>query len=226
MLPERNLYIFLALLFALSGGYFKAIPASASDQEWNGQREFITKGQMDIQLVSGLLFSTEKLKNNPSPKTAPDTHYWQNNLRLGWILNNAGQKESFFRGNFEAMLEISYSVIYKGPGTYLAGGTALIRYNFVPPGSKWIPYVQAGVGVVHTNAYKDHSQDAIGQAIEFTPQGSVGIRYFFKEKWSVDFEGIFQHISNSNLSERNVGLNSFGGFIGISYLYDRSGTTK
>ena len=77
-------------------------------------------------------------------------------------------------------------------------------------------------GIVHTNAYKDNSQDAIGQAIEFTPQASLGFRYFLKEKWSVDFEGIFHHISNANLADRNAGLNSFGGFIGVSYLFDRS----
>src|SRR5690606_38078476 len=107
------------------------------------------KGMMEIQWVSGLLFSSTLFNDG----YVPNTNYWQNNLRWGWVLNNPGQKESFFRGNFEALLEISHSMIYKGPGDYFAGITALIRYNFVPPGSKWIPYIQVGAGIVHTDAH-------------------------------------------------------------------------
>lgn len=211
----------LVVLLILFWGHFQVNPAFGSEVESNGQKEFFTKGGMDIQLVSGSLFSSKIFASG-----VPATNSWQNNLRLGWILNNTSPKELFLRGNFEALLEISHSLIYQGPGTYYGGITALIRYNFVPPDSKWMPYIQAGVGIVHTNAYKDNSQDAIGQAIEFTPQASLGFRYFFKEKWSVDFEGIFHHISNANLSDRNVGLNSFGGFIGVSYLFDRSGISR
>lgn len=221
MLHGRNFYIGLAVWFILFWGHFQANPASGSEEELNGQKEFITKGKMDIQLVSGPLFSSKIFANGTSR-----TNSWQNSIRLGWILNNPTQKELFLRGNFEAMMEISHALIYQGPGTYWGGITALIRYNFVPPASKWIPYIQAGVGMVYTNAYKDNSQDAIGQAIEFTPQASLGCRYFFKENWSVDFEGIFHHISNANLADRNGGLNSFGGFIGVSYLFDRSAMSK
>jgi len=124
------------------------------------------------------------------------------------------------------MIEVPYALIYQGPGSYWVGITGLLRYNFVPLDSKWIPYVQVGAGVVHTNAYKDHSQDAIGQATEFNPQASLGIRYFLKEKWAVNLEAIFLHISNANLAERNTGLNFFGGFIGVSYLFDPGCSTK
>ena len=213
----RNFPIGLAVLFFLFGGHFQVIPASGSEKEFNGQKDFISKGMMDIQLVSGPLFSSRILANG-----TPTTNSWQNGIRLGWILNNPTPKEFLLRGNIEAMIEGSHALVYQGPGTYWAGITALIRYNFVPPDSEWIPYIQAGVGVVHINAYKDHSQDAIGQATEFNPQASLGIRYFFKEKWSVNFEGVFLHISNANLADRNAGLNFFGGFIGISYLFDRS----
>jgi hypothetical protein len=221
MLQARHLYLGLAVLMTIFGGPFRENPAFGSEEGFNRQKEFITKGQMEIQLVSGPLFSTKML----GPET-PTTDFWQNAIRLGWILNNVGQKESFLRGNIEAMLEVSHSVIYKGPGTYWAGITALIRYNFLPPDSKWIPYIQGGSGIVYTNAYKDYSQDAIGQQIEFTPQVSLGFRYFLKKGWSVDFEGILHHISNASLADRNAGLNSFGGFIGVSYLFDPSCLSK
>lgn len=215
MFHARNIYIGLVVLFILYGGHFQAKSASGFEGEFDEQKEFLTKGTLDMQWVSGPLFSSTVFAHG-----TPTTNSWQNSIRLGWILNNPMPKPSLLRGNFEALLEISHALIYQGPGTFWAGITALIRYNFVPPNSKWIPYVQAGAGVVYTDAYKDYSQDAIGEAIEFTPQASLGIRYFFKEKWSVNLEGGFLHISNANLAERNSGLNFFGGFIGISYLFD------
>lgn len=221
MLRARNFHIGLVVSFILFWGYFHPNPASGSEEDFNRQKEFITKGKVEIQWVSGPLFSSAIFGSG-----TPTTNAWQNGIRLGWILNNPRQEVSLLRGSFEALIQVSQASIYQGPGSYWAGLAALIRYNFAAPGSKWIPYIQAGAGLVLNDAYKDHSQDAIGQAIEFTPQASLGIRYFFKEKWSVDLEGIFHHISNAGLADRNVGLNSFGGFIGISYLFDRGCVPK
>ena len=134
-------------------------------------------------------------------------------------LNEPGSGGFLLRGNFEAFFEVTYSLIYEGSGNYLAGGTALIRYNFVQPAAHFIPYVQVGVGIVYTDAYKDTSQDAIGQAVEFTPQASLGFHYLIAPKWSQDVEAIFHHISNANLGSRNDGINAFGGFIGVTYFF-------
>jgi hypothetical protein len=58
-----------------------------------------------------------------------------------------------------------------------------------------------------------------GQSIESTPQGSVGFRCLLDKRWSPDFEGIYHHISNAGLDERNAGVNAVGGFIGVSYIF-------
>ena len=208
MLQARKFHLGFAVLLILLWGHFQVKSASGSEEE------LIGKGKVDIQLVSGPLFSSKIFGNG-----TPTTNCWQNGIRLGWILNSPKPEFSVLRGNFEAMAEFSHAVIFQGPGTYWVGITALLRYNFVPRESKWIPYVQAGAGVVLNDVYKDHSQDAIGQAIEFIPQASLGVRYFFEKKWSVDLEAAYRHISNAGLAERNVGLNFFGGFIGISYLF-------
>jgi hypothetical protein len=150
--------------------------ASGSNQEWRGKEDFIAKGKMEIQLASGPLFSAKIFGNG-----TPTTNAWQSSLRLGWILNNPKQKEWFLGGSLEAIIEVPYALIYQGPGNYWVGITGLLRYHFVPPDSKWIPYVQVGAGVVHIDVYKDYSQDAIGQATEFNPQASLGIRFFLKK---------------------------------------------
>jgi hypothetical protein len=188
--------------------------ALSSDEMPPGQTELSFQDRLSLQLVTGSLFST-RFPNGHSHTL----DYWQTNLRLGCALNQPGPANSIFRGNFEVLLEVTGSYIYKGSGDYLVGLTALLRYNFVRPDARFVPYVQGGAGVVYTDVYKDESQDAVGQSIEFTPQASLGFRYLIRPQWSLDAEFMFHHISNANLSDRNDGINAFGGFIGLTYFF-------
>jgi len=80
------------------------------------------------------------------------------------------------------MVEFSHALIYQGPGTYWAGITGLIRYNFLPRDSKWTPYIQAGAGLVLNDAYKDHSQDAIGKPSNLFPKQAWGFGIFLRKR--------------------------------------------
>jgi hypothetical protein len=171
--------------------------------------------RITFQVVSGALFSPVGLGPDH-----PTFNYAQTNLRLGWMLNSPGQDHPL-RGNFEAIIELSTSGIFNGFGDIIIGPTALVRYNFVQPDWKVVPYIQAGAGIVYTDAYEDRTQDAIGQAIEFTPQASVGAKFLVAKDWSVDVEGMFHHISNASIANRNDGVNALGGFIGATYYFDK-----
>jgi len=175
-----------------------------------------TKGRTSFQFTTGLLFSPTFLG-----EWHPTFNYAQTNLRLNWMLTDPETEESFFRGNLEAILEFSTSFVCEGFGNVIIGPSLLIRYNFVQPGSKFIPYVQAGAGVVYTDAHEDQSQNAIGQAIEFTPQGSIGLHYLIGDNWSINVEAMYHHISNAGLADRNTGVNALGGFIGFTYFFER-----
>ena len=66
------------------------------------------------------------------------------------------------------------------------------------------------------------TQSAVGQAIEFTPQAGIGLHYFIGRIWSIDAEAMFHHISNAGISySRNGGTNAIGGFLGVTYFFDR-----
>ena len=169
--------------------------------------------RLTFQLVSGVLFSPVGI----GPEN-PTFNYAQTNLRLGWMLNSPSADTSVLRGNYEAILEVSNSIVLDGFGNYIGGVTGLIRRNFVQKDAKIVPYFQIGVGVVYTDAYEDKSQQAIGQAIEFTPQLSIGMRYLLATNWSFDVEGMFHHISNASLADRNDGINALGGFLGVTYF--------
>ena len=172
------------------------------------------EGRLSFQIVSGALFSLTGL-----PEGSPVFNYAQTNLRLGWMLTSPGPHPSFMRGNWEGLFEITNSIIFNGFGNYIGGITGLLRYNFVQPDWKLIPYIQGGVGVVYNDAYKDKTQNAIGQAIEFTPQFSLGVHYLLTRNWSIDAEGMFHHISNANMSKRNGSINALGGFMGVTYRF-------
>jgi len=172
------------------------------------------QGAISLQLVSGALFSLTNL-----PEDSPVFNYAQTNLRLGYMLTSPGPQGDFFRGNWEGLVEISNSVIFEGFGNYIGGITVLFRYNFLQPDWQVIPYVQGGAGIVYTDAYKDETQQAIGQAIEFTPQFSVGLHYRMTPNWALDLEGMLHHISNAGISERNRSINALGGFVGITYFW-------
>jgi len=213
-LPMVKHISFLICFIIFLGGYGYARADQPSDIATEPFSGPYTQGGISLQLVSGALFSLTGF-----PEGSPEFNYAQTNLRLGWMLTDPGPRQDFLRGNWEGLIELSNSIIFKGPGNYIGGVTGLLRYNFVQPDWHVIPYVQGGVGVVYNDAYKDETQQAIGQAIEFTPQCSLGVRYLVGKNWSVDAEGMFHHISNANMSRRNRSINSLGGFLGVTYSF-------
>ncbi|MDY6987990.1 MAG: acyloxyacyl hydrolase [Thermodesulfobacteriota bacterium] len=183
----------------------------AMSQRATARSEVSSKERLSLQLVSGALFSPFCLTSSH-----PVFDYVQTNLRIGRMLNGPTGSDSVLRGHFEGILELSNSVIYKGPGNYIGGFTALIRYNCLLPDANLVPYIQTGAGIVYADAYKDHSQRVIGQAIEFSLQAGLGLHYLVHKNWSIDTEATFQHISSAGLSDRNHGLNAVGGFVGLT----------
>jgi lipid A 3-O-deacylase len=204
--------------------YLQLVPVGAMAQETpagnNSNRavdlsSLYTEGRFSFQLVAGPLFSPFLIQTDEV-----NLNYVQTDLRLGWMLNTPSSNGSFFRGNFEAIVQIDNSIITKGPGHYIGGVAGLLRYNLVQPGTKLVPYVQVGVGIVYTDIYKDEIGHALtGQAINFTPQGSLGLRYMAGKNWSVDLEGVFHHISNAGLNDENLGINSGGVVLGFTYFF-------
>ncbi len=209
------------ILWLLYAGGIAVVPCyaddgntAALDSEATIPSAIYRDGRTSLQCVSGVLFSPWDFVSRTEVMD-----YAQTNIRIGRMLNSPSNADSFLRGNLEALLELTNSIIYKGAGTYMGGITALIRYNFVQQDAKVIPYLQGGIGIIYTDAYQD-SESGIGQAFEFTPQVSLGLRCLLDNSWSIDAEAMFHHISNANLANRNRGINAVGGFVGFTYYYD------
>jgi lipid A 3-O-deacylase len=175
------------------------------------------KNRLSAQFLAGALFGPVSwIQDHQAFK------YAQSNLRLGWMASEAIKTKYFGTGNFEILFELTNSVVFKGSGRYLRGFSLLGRYNLLLPDPKWALYFQIGAGVIVNDAYRDLSQSAIGQAIEFTPQGSIGLHYFIGSSWTVDVEVMYHHVSNAGFSDgRNAGTNAVGGFLGTTYFFEK-----
>jgi opacity protein-like surface antigen len=123
---------------------------------------------------------------------------------------------SWLSGSFQALVEFSTAPVTDGFGDIVLGPTALLRYNWVRPGCRLVPYLQAGAGFVYNDAYENHYQHAIGEAMEFALKAAAGFHYFINDNLSLDVEGGYIHISNADLASRNLGINAVGGSIGMT----------
>lgn len=145
-------------------------------------------------------------------------NYEFNDLRVGWMYDSP-RHNGFWRGNNEFMLEAFEGVVTKGPGTYLAGGAVVYRYNFIQPGAHWAPYLQLSAGMLGNNIYEGRQQREIGQSFNFLLSGAAGLKYLINDQWQVSAEVAYRHISDASMSARNEGLNSLGGLMQISYMF-------
>ena len=140
-------------------------------------------------------------------------------VRKGWMLTAPGVNDHIFQGNWECLAGLSIAAITSSYGHIAASPTVHLRRNYLALGDSIVPYTQLGVGFFVSDAHKDKTQRAIGQACEFTLQAQWGVRFFVTSEMSVDVEMGYQHISNLNQSGRNYGVNAFGAQAGITYHF-------
>lgn len=146
----------------------------------------------------------------------PIVNYIMGYAEAGYfIYDTAGS--GFLRGNLELLPEAFGSSIFTSTttGHYIAGGSIYLRYNFIQPGWRVVPYFQAGAGL--TSMDIDHQYD--GMNFNFNLGAVAGTRFLITHACSINLEALFQHISNADLGAHNIGLNSVGPRLSISWLF-------
>jgi opacity protein-like surface antigen len=218
LFPAIQIFLFcVATVFGFRGLLFADNPTPAHEHKNTGKNLTIfTKGRLSLQFSGGKLSSPFLLDADK-----PDFDYTRVNLRAGWMIDDPSSREFFFRGNFEAILEFNYSNVTRGSGSYLAGAGAILRYNIVYPDTNFRPFIQAGGGIVLTDVYQERSQELIGNSYQFDLQLSLGVRFPLAGNWTIDIEGMYNHISNGGLSDRNDGVDGGGILVGLTYYFDK-----
>jgi opacity protein-like surface antigen len=127
----------------------------------------------------------------------------------------------FLRGNTDVTFSANYTIIPQGPESYYASFMTGVRYNFVQPDWRVVPYLEGRVGAGFTDAKgPDGVFGAQGEDFAFTFSMGGGLRYNFNPRYSVSAGVTYMHISNLYLSRAyNYGNNVFGPTIGVNYAF-------
>jgi hypothetical protein len=170
--------------------------------------DFIHGGQWDLIVTDGF-YSMAAWPKSRSPLYG----FNETDLQLGYMFPVIGH--SFYRGNFEGLADLFLWESTRTHAGILGGGALGIHYNFVQPGSRFVPYIGASLGLSGNDLYVQQSQQIIGGPFEFVLQANIGARYFVDKNWGFLIEGGYQHVSNDDIYRRNVGVNQTGGRFGI-----------
>ena len=174
------------------------------------------KGGREVDVSAGFLYSPVVAKGG-----RPVMNYAQGDVSLGWMLTSPSPLFGWdcLRGNWEGLVNGFGAGITKGQGGFLAGGRLILRYNFVQPDVRWVPFFQIGAGGLGDNVYLHQDQRLVGSGFEFTLVSECGLRYFITPKWAAMVTIDFEHISNANTACRNLGINAGGGMFGVGWFF-------
>lgn len=201
-------FAFLACVTVRAGVEQPAETAIRRDLESN-----FNKGSKEFQSVTGAFFFFDRGGNN-----RPSVDLSVTSLRLGVMLSNP-HGSSLLAGNFEFLGEVFAGPIIEGPGNVTAGATLFIRYNFVQPRARIIPYLQIGAGGVYTDISEKESRGLVSLPVEFNLQGVGGTRIMLNDRWSLVVEAGYRHISNATIKLPNYGVDSVGGNLGFGFFF-------
>ncbi len=128
------------------------------------------------------------------------------------------QSDSWLRGYQQFYLTAEAQPIVRGVENHYFGMNFGLRYNFVPPKSRWNPYISGGVGLgwIDSNAAVGGSQ---GQDFTFNILAAAGISYRVNDRWKVDGGLLYEHFSNAGQTDPNPSLNLLGPQLAVSYTF-------
>jgi hypothetical protein len=136
--------------------------------------------------------------------------------RIRW--GNYLDRDGLFRGYNQVYFSFLAEPIVRGIENHYFGMNLGLRYNFVRPGSRFIPYFSGGVGL---GAIDSHPEQfgAQGQDFTFNILSALGISYQFSDRFSGQVGLLYQHFSNAGQTEPNPSLNLFGPQAGFSFSF-------
>jgi opacity protein-like surface antigen len=146
----------------------------------------------------------------------PPTDYQIGALSLtGRIRWGVITSDSWLRGYNQFYVSGMAEPIFKGIENHYFGFNLGMRYNFVQPGSRFVPYFSGGVGA---GGIDSHPEVPGGQGQDFTFNilTAVGVSYIVNDHWKIDVGVLYQHLSNGGQTDPNPSLNLFGPQVGIT----------
>ncbi len=134
-------------------------------------------------------------------------------VRLGIV-----EHDSWLGGYNQFYFSAVAEPIFRGIENHYFGINFGLRYNFVRPNSRFIPYVSGGVGLGWIDSHVNIS-GAQGQDFTFNITSAVGVSYQLNDRWKLNAGALYQHLSNGGQTDPNPSLNLIGPQIGVTYSF-------
>jgi hypothetical protein len=132
----------------------------------------------------------------------------------GRMISRVLEKGHWCQGNLEFRLELFTGSQFSPESEWFVGLTPHLRYNFAT-GSRWIPFVDGGAGVIATSI--DHPD--LGGTFEFNLQFGGGVHWFIRDNVALAVESHYCHWSCAGITKPNNGLNGIAGTVGVSFFF-------
>lgn len=160
-------------------------------------RDVVTHGAIETGVVTGFVQGTTAIGHAQSANRSAVLVL----PRVGMVLTDP-LGESWWQGNVELLVEPLFARFTKPFAAEAAGGSLVVQYNFLSFG-RWMPFWQAGAGMVWTNlAPRIPEQSA---QFEFLLDTGLGVHYFMTETLTLTTAVRLHHLSNAGIGDRNVG---------------------
>jgi lipid A 3-O-deacylase len=128
------------------------------------------------------------------------------------------ESDSWLRGYNQFCFTAIAEPIFRGVENHYFGINFGWRYNFVRPGSRFIPYFSGGLGLGWIDSHPD-MRGSQGQDFTFNILTAVGVSYKLADHWKLDAGALYQHLSNGGQTDPNPSLNLLGPQIGLNYSF-------
>jgi lipid A 3-O-deacylase len=165
--------------------------------------------RFEFALESGYLFGVI----NPPQDYQVGAEFLTARIRWGVV-----QGDSWLRGYNQFYVSAIAEPIFQGIENHYFGFNLGMRYNFVRPGSRFVPYVSGGVGAGWIDSHPE-IPGGQGQDFTFNILSAAGISYLVDDHWKISVGVLYEHLSNADQTDPNPSLNLFGPQVGVSYSF-------
>jgi lipid A 3-O-deacylase len=189
--------------------FLRISPAFAGTEITNENVSVLNPQRFEFAVESGYLFGAI---NAPAGYEI-GAEFLTARVRWGVV-----QGDNWLRGYHQFYVSAIAEPIFRGIENHYFGFNLGMRYNFVRPGSRFVPYISGGLGAGWIDSHPE-IPGAQGQDFTFNILSAAGISYSVNDHWKVNVGALYQHLSNAGQTDPNPSLNLFGPQMGVSYSF-------
>lgn len=179
---------------------------------WAGESSF-GWGKQEIALSLGYGITVPM---PPFGGTVKNLGFFQATPRWGIGISDPLGGDSWYRGNFELLVEAMYLREFRPEQGNAGGGSLGVRYNFLSS-EKFVPFFETGATLLSLNFNAKRHLSGLYES----GYGGIGAHYFLTDQVAVTGHWRFQHISNGDHRKKlgvNNTINSGVALFGVSYF--------